>query len=646
MEHTETEPMHTLNTQDVDYKTLHEYLRHSSPKSDFRSEYGEQLMRRFGSAFEGSRRGKLGVTVRGDKWCFSLRLRRLTEEDIEHILQTASGYLKHREKTETFHGLFGQPLSIADPKRDTVPANSIKHHQFIRGKRKRDRAVFGVTYGDRLVTLDIGTSPFTGLTLDSEGHSRVANGLFGTEIGSEGQTSLFDVNGVASCKTARKDLPFAIKFTVKRLPKYASWDSFYDDYSSLRLRQSLQHPHIADILSAFVESEFSGPRLMIAFPQALGTLEQLLVGTFDEMELVSLGRSFLWSQFVGLSSALAYYHEISQTLVNTRAFDILVYVDDTSGQMVLKFTNFGIIRVESFMDKDGRVKGDFLQNLLAEEGETAVKARLVLFLQRLFLRDIQHLCKILVQLSIFIVDGRERILQLGDFFSKDSDNPNEFVDIEDENCLLWDPTYLTEHRKQTLADIIQVLSLKNQYIARIRHVLLDMLEGKGARLDARSVCQSMVKFYIIKTGQDQVLLGELCLPNDGKKANETEEYEHSIHPPDDIQKKLVAAQIVSGLRYPDSVRGQAEMISMLPKKKIPPDFNKTMRTMGWGIHAEMGFSAKKILWWLLFSFMFLILSAAPWLIWVDRFDLQNAFVPGGTILTVLMTCVAIAQAVG
>ncbi|KAE9579124.1 hypothetical protein CGMCC3_g4643 [Colletotrichum fructicola] len=424
MEHTETEPMHTLNTQDVDYKTLHEYLRHSSPKSDFRSEYGEQLMRRFGSAFEGSRRGKLGVTVRGDKWCFSLGLRRLTEEDIEHILQTASGYLKH-------------PSSIYS--------------------------------------------------------SRVANGLFGTEIGSEGQTSLFDVNGVASCKTARKDLPFAIKFTVKRLPKYASWDSFYDDYSSLRLRQSLQHPHIADILSAFVESEFSGPRLMIAFPQALGTLEQLLVGTFDEMELVSLGRSFLWSQFVGLSSALAYYHEISQTLVNTRAFDILVYVDDTSGQMVLKFTNFGIIRVESFMDKDGRVKGDFLQNLLAEEGETAVKARLVLFLQRLFLRDIQHLCKILVQLSIFIVDGRERILQLGDFFSKDSDNPNEFVDIEDENCLLWDPTYLTEHRKQTLADIIQVLSLKNQYIARIRHVLLDMLEGKGARLDARSVCQSMVK---------------------------------------------------------------------------------------------------------------------------------------------------------
>lgn len=383
--------------------------------------------------------------------------------------------------------------------------------------------MFGVTYGDRLVTLDIGTSPFTGLTLDSEGHSRVANGLFGTEIGSEGQTSLFDVNGVASCKTARKDLPFAIKvrqkpafysppylclsvfansaaeFTVKRLPKYASWDSFYDDYSSLRLRQSLQHPHIADILSAFVESEFSGPRLMIAFPQALGTLEQLLVGTFDEMELVSLGRSFLWSQFVGLSSALAYYHEISQTLVNTRAFDILVYVDDTSGQMVLKFTNFGIIRVESFMDKDGRVKGDFLQNLLAEEGETAVKARLVLFLQRLFLRDIQHLCKILVQLSIFIVDGRERILQLGDFFSKDSDNPNEFVDIEDENCLLWDPTYLTEHRKQTLADIIQVLSLKNQYIARIRHVLLDMLEGKGARLDARSVCQSMVKVCAIGT---------------------------------------------------------------------------------------------------------------------------------------------------
>lgn len=110
--------------------------------------------------------------------------------------------------------------------------------------------------------------------------------------------------------------------------------------------------------------------------------------------------------------------------------------------------------------------------------------------------------------------------------------------------------------------------------------------------------------------------------------------------------KLVAAQIVSGLRHPDGVQGQTKMISLLPKKRVPPDFNKKMRKMGWGMHAQMGLSVKKMLWWLLFCVVSLIISAAPWLIWVDRFDLQNAFMPGSTILAVLTICVAVAQTVG
>ena len=88
------------------------------------------------------------------------------------------------------------------------------------------------------------------------------------------------------------------------------------------------------------------------------------------------------------------------------------------------------------------------------------------------------------------------------------------------------------------------------------------------------------------------------------------------------------------------------MVSMLPKKRVPPDFKKTMRAMGWGMHAKMGYSAKKILWWLMFCVVFLVVSAAPWLIWVDHFDLQNAFMPGCTILAVLTICVAVAQTVG
>ncbi|KAK2757452.1 serine/threonine protein kinase [Colletotrichum kahawae] len=153
-------------------------------------------------------------------------------------------------------------------------------------------------------------------------------------------------------------------------------------------------------------------------------------------------------------------------------------------------------------------------------------------------------------------------------------------------------------------------------------------------------------FYIIKTGHDEVLLGDIGLPPLENLGQAPGEYEHAINPPDDIQMKLVAAQIVSGLRHPDGVKGQTEMISLLPKKRVPPDFNKKMRTMGWGMHAQMGLSVKKIFWWLLFCIASLVISAAPWLIWVDHFDLQNALMPGSTILAVLTICVAVAQTVG
>ncbi|KAJ4199876.1 hypothetical protein NW767_007856 [Fusarium falciforme] len=66
---------------------------------------------------------------------------------------------------------------------------------------------------------------------------------------------------------------------------------------------------------------------------------------------------------------------------------------------------------------------------------------------------------------------------------------------------------------------------------------------------------------------------------------------------------------------------------MLPKKLNPPPLVKEMGQIGWGLHAKMGFSQRRLLYWMVFCLVFNVIFVVLWLVYINPTDLQNAFVP-------------------
>ncbi|EQB45854.1 fatty acid desaturase [Colletotrichum gloeosporioides Cg-14] len=377
-------------------------------------------------------------------------------------------------------------------------------------------------------------------------------------------------------------------------------------------------------------------------------------GDHDSLEIASTQRSWLWPQLIGITSAVAYLHETSNTAHrDIKPSNVLVYVDAKNEGPTLKLADFGLSvdLSDAITWQKGSTAAKSALPYDAPEYRSAYMGRLETVPQLpspsiLLSNDIWKLGCVFTELAAFIVGGSKGVKEFRhSILTETRIDKTKFVSDSLENVdngkrMQFDNG---ERVKPEVIQAIETLSTSCEEVAQIRYMLNAMLGEADVRPKAREICQYLIQFYIIKTGQDQVHLGDVELPPPAQANSNIPEYEHGINPPDAIQMKLVGAQIVAGLRDPGAVRGQTEMVSMLPKKRVPPDFKKTMRAMGWGMHAKMGYSAKKILWWLMFCVVFLVVSAAPWLIWVDHFDLQNAFMPGCTILAVLTICVAVAQ---
>ncbi|KAK1483116.1 serine/threonine protein kinase [Colletotrichum abscissum] len=149
------------------------------------------------------------------------------------------------------------------------------------------------------------------------------------------------------------------------------------------------------------------------------------------------------------------------------------------------------------------------------------------------------------------------------------------------------------------------------------------------------------QFHIVKTNRDQVILGKIELPPQAHL-----EYEHGMLNPEDVHMKIAAVQMVAGLMDPKTARGEKIMTNMLPKKKIPPNLQRAMGMCGWGIYAQMGFSPKRILLWLIFCMILMLTFAIVWLICINSTDLQNALVPATIVLTTFTIILGVAQTLG
>ncbi|KAF6819821.1 serine/threonine protein kinase [Colletotrichum plurivorum] len=107
--------------------------------------------------------------------------------------------------------------------------------------------------------------------------------------------------------------------------------------------------------------------------------------------------------------------------------------------------------------------------------------------------------------------------------------------------------------------------------------------------------------------------------------------------------KMAAVHIIAGLAKPRYARGEQTMVRILPRKIFPPQFRRERMNRGWGVYAKMGYSVKKILWWLVNGVVFVMVFAVVWLASVDKTDLQNAFTPATLFFVVVTILVAVAQ---
>ena len=64
---------------------------------------------------------------------------------------------------------------------------------------------------------------------------------------------------------------------------------------------------------------------------------------------------------------------------------------------------------------------------------------------------------------------------------------------------------------------------------------------------------------------------------------------------------------------------------------------------GWGLHAVQGFSLFKILVWITALTVLGLLFVLFWLLFVDKTDLQNAFVPATFLSTMIFLGLAVPQ---
>lgn len=99
--------------------------------------------------------------------------------------------------------------------------------------------------------------------------------------------------------------------------------------------------------------------------------------------------------------------------------------------------------------------------------------------------------------------------------------------------------------------------------------------------------------------------------------------------------KIAAAQIIHTMHNPSDTYSERTTIGMVPKKSDGP-LDMDCGAEGWGILAIQGFAIYKIAVWIGFVSFLGLIFAGLWLVYVERTDLQNAFIPYSFFATTLI----------
>ncbi|KAI0545792.1 kinase-like domain-containing protein [Xylaria curta] len=182
----------------------------------------------------------------------------------------------------------------------------------------------------------------------SNGQNEVTTQGLYTELLDSGETSKVFSIMIRASPSVNDKIPSQTrtethKVAVKRLHSTASLKRFRTELHSLRSMNALNHPNIVQTLSVFKCDQNTNQYFNFAFPLARGNLKRLFRGNYNDDHLLQqTARMSLWSQFLGLASALAYMHgKVKIAHRDIKPSNILIYEDEMTG-LILKITDFGL----------------------------------------------------------------------------------------------------------------------------------------------------------------------------------------------------------------------------------------------------------------------------------------------------------------
>lgn len=109
---------------------------------------------------------------------------------------------------------------------------------------------------------------------------------------------------------------------------------------------------------------------------------------------------------------------------------------------------------------------------------------------------------------------------------------------------------------------------------------------------------------------------------------------------------IAAKQLVIGMYEAKSDLRQAnDTLAMVPKNTTAA-LAAEMGTEGWGLHAVQGYSLSKVLTWIAVLTLLGLVFVVFWLSFVNKTDLQNAFLPAMFLGTMLLMALAVPQLLG
>ena len=123
-------------------------------------------------------------------------------------------------------------------------------------------------------------------------------------------------------------------------------------------------------------------------------------------------------------------------------------------------------------------------------------------------------------------------------------------------------------------------------------------------------------------------------------------YEYQYFAPEEVHMAIAAKQLVIGMYDANSNPSQAtDTLAMIPKNTMAA-LGAEMGTEGWGLHAVPGYSLFKVLAWIAVLTVLGLVFVVCWLTFVNKTDLQNAFIPAMFLSSMLLMALAIPQLLG